>query len=455
MKALNVLTAVSLLAIGSSSAFADQTFHVGGSTAFRSAVHNAIVHLLAQNGTVKVAYNGSSLAGANQAVFQGTITGLSGTTTIETAWNGSITGIAGIVEPATEKFAFLTAANIPATGFETATASSQPNNPGTTQFSGFGLTPGATASGASLPSTGNPSETVAPDLAFSDAFVSSSPFKAGFPNSSTVVDTIVGVIPFTWIKNAAQTTDADYVSGGYNRITNISSLQAKALFSEGLITGADLTDNSADQFLISLAGRDYDSGTRFDALAEAQSAGNTSITQFGDSPAGSGHFNITGSGTASVVNQTPNSNVQVTSALSTLLPATGGFNSGGKLVAGFQATGTDSAPDFGGYLVTYAGASDADTALGVTTGGPTGYVAPSALTFNGVALTKANVANGTYSFWTYEHFLTQGPLANAGTFANSLFNQLKNTDATVAGYKVSDLNSGVSRQVEGGVITLP
>jgi hypothetical protein len=448
MKALKVLLTVSLMAMASSSAFAQVTYHVGGSTAFRAAVHNAIVHLMTANsGTCQVAYSGSSLAGAGMAVFKGNINGTS--TVVETAWNGSLTGIAGMVEPAVETYKFMLPSNI-TTG--TATASTQPNNPGTSQFSNFGLTPGPVATGSSIASPAT--ETVAPDIALSDAFITSTPFKSGFPDSASVSDTLVGVIPFTWLKNAASTSDADYA--GWQRLTNISALQAKALFIEGLITGSDLTANAADGFLVSIAGRDYDSGTRFDALAEAQTAGNGSITQFGDSPAGSGVFKLaSGSGVTSVVSQTAGVNVQVTSALSTVLPATGGFNSGGKLVAAMQALGTDTAPDFGGYLVCYAGASDSDTVLGVTSGAPTGYNPPTALTFNGVALNKANVANGTYSFWAYEHFLTHGSLANAGAFANALFTQLKNTDASVAGYKLSDLNAGVTRASEGAVISLP
>ena len=454
MKAIKLLTAASLLATVSTSAFADQTIHIGGSTAFRAAVHNAVVHLMTAGGnTCHVAFNGSSLAGANQAVFQGTVAGLSGTTTIETAWNGSITGIAGLVV-SSEKFAFMLPSNI-TTG--TATASTQPNNPGTSQFSNFGLLPGPSlATGSS--GTTSATETVAPDIALSDAFVSSTPFKStnGF---AAVNDVNVGIIPFTWMKNAALSSDTDFA--GWQRLTNISTLQAKFLFTSGIVSGSDLTGNAADGFIVSLAGRDYDSGTRFDALAEAASAGTTQILQFGDSPAGSGVFKLaSGSGVTSVVSSTPGANVQIQSTLSTTLPANGGFNSGGKLDAAMQATGTDAAPDFGGYVVCYTGASDADTVLGVTsTGGnsaPAGYNTPTALTFNGVSLSKANVANGTYSFWTFEHYLTPTSISGTtATFSTALFNQLKNTDAAVAGYKISDLAPGVSRSVEGGVISLP
>jgi hypothetical protein len=446
MKALKLLLATSLLVTASSSAFAQTVIHIGGSTAYRSAVHNAIVHLMTANGgTCHVAFAGTSgLAGANQAVFQGTVAGLSGTTTVETAWNGSITGVAGLV--ASNQFTFLTAANISTTSPGVATASTQAPSNGTSVFSNFGVTPGPTLTSGAQGTT-SVTETVVPDIALSDAFQSSTPFASsnGF---AALNDTEVGVIPFTWLKGGAVSTDTDVVNGGYGRLTNITALQAKFLFGQGFVKAQGLTGNPADAYFINLVGRDYDSGTRFDALAEAQSPGTSTITQFGNTA-----IAVTGSGAGSVI--VDNSNVQTSSTLSTKLPASGGYNSGGKLVAALQATGTDASNDFGGYLVTYAGASDADTVLGVTAGGPTGYSPVATLSFNGVNLTKANVQNGTYSFWTYEHFLTKPGVTGAvATFAPILSGQLISTDATVAGYKLSDLPAAVKRTVEGGTISL-
>jgi hypothetical protein len=450
MKALNVLSAISLLAIGSSSAFADVTLHVTAGTFYRSAVTNAIVHLLSQGGgTVKVAYVGTTLAGSSQAVFQGSVPASSsaalaalGTITVEASYAGSITSIASLANQSasSSKLTYPTAA---ALGSVTATASAQ-----TPFASNFGLLPGALASGSGITLNGSNSEVSSPDVAIEDVFQSSSPFSSanGF---TALTDQLVGVAPYTWVKNAALTSDPDYVSGGYGRLKNLTSLQAKAIFTEGLVTGSDLTDNSGDQFTVSLAGRDYDAGTRFDTIAEAESSPFTPITQFGvinSSPAAGGP-------NATIVN---GHNVQVQSALSATLPASGGYSSGGSLAVALETPGTDTASDFGGYLVSYLGAADADTALNVA-GGPTGYVAPSLLTYDGVVLNKANVLNGTYSFWTYVHFLTipANIVGNKQTFITALFNQIYNTDTQVSGYRIGDLATGVSRQTEGGVISLP
>jgi hypothetical protein len=443
MKALKALalSAVSLLAMLSTSANADTLIHISGSTAYRSAVHNAIANLMtAGGGTCHCAYVGSTIAGANQAVFQGTISTAPslGTVTVETSWNGSISGIAGMVSPSTHKFTFITAGAISSI---TVTPSAQSGF-----TTNFGVLPGAQASAAgfsNISGAGSNTETVACDMAFSDSFQSSTPFAAS-NGYTALTDEHPGVLPFLWMKNAAKTTDTDYANGGWGRLTNITALQAKYLIGAGYGQAVDFTGNTSDTYYVNLAGRDYDSGTRFDALAEAQLAGTAPVTQFGNTA-----IAVTGSGTGSAI--VDNSNSETTSSLSTALPAVGGYNSGGKLVGAMQAIGTDGSNDFGGYIVCYAGASDADTVLGITSGGPTGYVAPTALTFNGVALTKTNVLNGTYSFWTYEHFLTNGTPA-AGSFGALLYSQLLNTDAQVAGYRISDMK--VSRSVEGGLISL-
>lgn len=438
------LSALSLLAMLGSSARADITIHVTAATYYRSAVTNAIVHLLSQGGgTVKVAYVGSNLAGSSSAVFQGSVPSSSspslnalGVITVEASYAGSITSLASLVEPATIKLTYPTAAAI-TTGV--ATASSQ------TITSNFGLLPGATANVSGITLTGSDSETASSDVAIGDVYQSSTPFSAsnGYP---AVTDQLVGVSPYTWVKGAALTTDADYTSGGYGRLTNLTSLQAKYLFASGYGVAVDFTGNTSDTYYVNLIGRDYDSGTRFDTIAEAELPGTYPITQFPSLKTNGG--TLTPNSTI-----TDNSNTEVTSALSTALPATGGYSSGGTLATALEVPGSDGTNDFGGYLVGYLGASDADTALNVT-GGPSGYLAPKALTYNGVALSKTNVLNGTYSFWTYDHFQTVPSRlsTNTQTFLTALASQLTTTDTQVAGYRLSDLK--VSRSVEGGVITL-
>jgi hypothetical protein len=71
------------------------TLHLTGSTAFRTAVQTAILHIL--SGTPAVAFVGSSYGGASEAIITGTtnsnINGGPATVTIKTYWSGSLAGI--------------------------------------------------------------------------------------------------------------------------------------------------------------------------------------------------------------------------------------------------------------------------------------------------------------------------------------------------------------------------
>ncbi|MGC3989813.1 MAG: hypothetical protein QM796_09080 [Chthoniobacteraceae bacterium] len=91
MKLLKTLSAASLaLALVSSANAASYTVHIAGSSAFRKAVHAAIIHVLTSpvcnwKDTTK------NLGNCSQAVFQGTIG--SDTYTVETSWSGSASGV--------------------------------------------------------------------------------------------------------------------------------------------------------------------------------------------------------------------------------------------------------------------------------------------------------------------------------------------------------------------------
>lgn len=72
----------------------------------------------------------------------------------------------------------------------------------------------------------------------------------------------------------------------------------------------------------------------------------------------------------------------------------------------------------------------------------TGYVRPQLLTFNGVALTQANVNNGKYQFWEYSHFYIPGSTPNA--LESALVSDLSTTDAKVSGYLLSSQTTGTA-----------
>ena len=70
-------------------ASATNYFRITGSTAFRGATSNAILHIF--DAGVQYAYDGSSFTGANYQIFVGTISGTS--TIVKTNWSGSVEGV--------------------------------------------------------------------------------------------------------------------------------------------------------------------------------------------------------------------------------------------------------------------------------------------------------------------------------------------------------------------------
>jgi hypothetical protein len=486
----NLLPAAALLALASASVqaatapTATNVIHIAGSTAFRSAVHNAIARLMGSTGTA--AYIGTNLAGANLAVFSGTIGGSS--VVVETAWLGSLSGQGYLINNNNDTF--LTAANIPTSG---ANAAKAPTSAGTQTpfFTNYGLSKGA-GGGYQIASSGSAgtTESVPADFALSDAFQTSgaflsSPLLAGVSatgalepasGNGTGAGEEVGIIPFVWVKSAANTSDGTAYSTTWKGITNISNLQGQQLLASNQVPASFLTGNSADiNVTLYVTGRDGDSGTRLDALAETGFGifNTTDQYTFGLTTAADGNsYDLAG--------ETLNPNFDDYSYGLVLgvapTPNVGGYSSGGTLAKAMAAKNGYS--DLGGYIIGYLGVADADTVLSPNGKGdgsdttdpvlPTGYVAGTQLTFNGVGESLAAINYGEYSFWTYEHFFARasnetitpyGESASSYYTANPLLlstaghivSDLETTDANVAGYRTTQVTS--VRSVEGGVVT--
>jgi hypothetical protein len=71
-----------------------------------------------------------------------------------------------------------------------------------------------------------------------------------------------------------------------------------------------------------------------------------------------------------------------------------------------------------------------------------------------VALTDDNVRNGRYTAWLYNRILKpQTGLSGLKlTFANSLRDQIKNTDAVAGGGLLNDASFKVQRYTDGGLV---
>jgi hypothetical protein len=470
-----IFSAAAVLAMLASTAKADVTVRITGSTAFRSAVHNALINILGAG--CKAAYNGSSLSGANQAVFTGAVKGVTGVVTVETDWTGSLSGINALANNPTAgtgsgQLTFIDSTAIPATGVIAPVAGSGPDvensvpttgtssNPDGSVPPPFGLTQGPSGGNpvtavftGNTPSSFDDTSGLPADIALSDAAPTSTPYSG---TGNPITATNVGVVPFIWVKSAADSTDGDYST--YKRLTNITAEEVSNIVANGYLGASDITGNTGDaNAYIYVSGRDEDSGTRFDALAEAYND-NSSIEinqlEFAGSNTTAG--TVTGGTleTSSLVLPPPNPASNV-----------GGYNSGGTLAKWLQAKGID--PSFTGYVVAYLGCADAEALVApfdgtgvANTTVPATYVPGKVLTYNGVTVSNAAVSSGAYQFWIFEHYLVRSSgtgsftsTSDTGTVSSALFTQLENHDATVAGYLLSSVAATKSK--EGALIGAP
>lgn len=200
---------------------AQTVIDITGSTAGRSAVHNAILSVMSNETYV---YNGSSFNGASKTLFKGDLGGTP--VTVRTSWSGSAAGVRDLAQNNSSVWFANTAINTVALN---GTAVSMANN------------------------SANTVQDI-PEIAFSDVFQSSTIYT-----SPTLTDQSVGIIPFKFYASA----DAPAT------LTNIQPGLAQKLWGQGYLPLALFTGDAADQGTYVFAtGRDPESGTRITAMAE-------------------------------------------------------------------------------------------------------------------------------------------------------------------------------------------
>lgn len=448
-----MLAGLAVFAI-STAANAQTYVRMTGSTAFRSATHNAIRNILASGHTY--GYTGTTFSSANQSIFSGTVGG--NAVIIKCSWSGSVDGTNTVSNSIAIPFL-----------------------PDTTTMS-VGGTPNATTA-----TSGNGGDVSVPDAGMSDTFQNSSPFTTnplvetkvgivafkfvtnrGFGQVALTVDTIGGSnvyttgstaslavgmtvtgtnIPtaskigsiidgnqFTLVdanvgvtanKNAASTTSGNScVAVAPSPINNLTPGLAQALFSNGSLPLALFTGNAADEGIsVWATGRDPGSGTRLVSFAESGIGVNSTVVQYLPTISG-------GAVTSHVPFPT-----QVVNGI-TYTTGNGGQSSGGNLVNYMTATTSG----INGYYVSYMGVSDATTAIN---GGA------KELSWNGVYYSLDRVKNGSYPFWGYQFLAYRSSLAGTQkTVADTLANQIITVDAPI---KLSEMRVG--RASDGGLVT--
>jgi hypothetical protein len=221
MKLIKSLTLAAAVLGAATTGNAQTVIDITGSTAGRSAVHNAIRSVLSNETYV---YNGSSFNGASKTLFKGDISGTP--VIVRTAWSGSAAGVRDVAQNNTSIWFANTAINTVA--LNGTAVSMADNSVNTVQDSA--------------------------EIAFSDVFQSSTIY--GTP---ALTDDFAGIIPFKFFASK------DAPVG----LANITSLQARYLWLNGYAPLALFTGSAGDQGTYVFAtGRDPESGTRITAMAE-------------------------------------------------------------------------------------------------------------------------------------------------------------------------------------------
>ena len=419
MKTFKILAA-SLLALAVINVASATTLKITGSTAFRRALYASVVNQLG-SGTVKVAYVGSSLGGANQATFT------NGTDTIQCCMAGSVGGVNWIVNNVNvatsiggntaQAWISLSSNGGSATWATASVAGSAP-------YAVSGGTQNATVASATFDAAS------AADVAMSDSYQDSTAFSSAATGITlNDVNGGVGVVTFVWAKG---TNHPDVAAASYNRLTNMTTLGAQNLIANGIAPLAAFTGNDSDLGIdVVLVGRDNDSGTRLAAFAETATGDvNTNAVQYKAFDGAGG----TGNDVGTVGAAGPILSLVQTSG-------TGGYASGGNVKNVLLKSITAGTHDANGnpfVLVGYLGTGD-------TPG------AGQELTYNGVANTNNGVMRGADTFWTLEHMLYKSTLAAAkATLADSCASGMTATYAPASGVLVGSMQ--VVRSQEGAVV---
>lgn len=445
MKIKNLILGTIFAGFAASASAQTTDITITGATAFQGATLKAIYDAYDSVGNLGtefwVCHSGSGnteagLQGSIMAVFKGKFPGIDGTTYIRTSFSGSVEGLNAIAGNETPNFL----------------AQSAVNN----------------ATTAILGSVSAPTEPLRPKFSFSDVYQSTTPVDNVTLNP--VGSSPVGVVIFCMVAN----------EGAPSALTNVTTQQARALWTNGIQRVSLFTGNSADTSYVFATGRNDGSGTRAAYLSEwgfgvanlvnqyiatnTGTSGNT-ITKITAVPAnglGTGNFTTSGATNASTLwgnNMVGNGGYSSSSSLRTLMGLTSANvtvydgesqtpileNANINLLAWISSAHALTASTAGAKILTYNG-------VGVTPITATGSYLNSG--FNQADFMK--IATGAYSPWSYQHLYYHGSLsANEQTW----YDAMKNTwipsglQSVSNGVRLIDLS--VSRSDDGFPIVAP
>jgi len=468
MKISKLLLAGLFVAGFAGAASAQTVIHIVGSTAYRAPVEQAIVDYFSTRGGDKAVFWGNSNFYKAQGVA---ISGSTATTggvpvIVETYWTGSAAGVVDLVT-ANKLASFISGT------FYASTATSGNG----TLVAGTPVFDSAVAPDSAM------SDTLFTDVAKSlkDAAVtgSSGAALANTISSSGLKDAgatagpngTVGIVPFLWLLGNPGT------GGGH--ATNISQQAAEQLVLTGNVNFSEISGSAADisNFAL-LIGRNEDSGTRIDSLAESQAeptnnfdaapiqtfvtfSGTVSQSTAIPTPTVNQGLNVGGnnSNLSAVKAWTAGTSLNTEPGISWAVAGHSGYISGGdvgnvllSVNNGGISVDPSLAPASSFYtpgssqfsLIGYISAADAGSALGLTQTNARGNAL--ALSYNGVSYSVSNVENGTYTLWAYEHMYYTAPTGTTKTVLDGIADKVFNTDADI------DTNGAHASAVAAGIL---
>jgi hypothetical protein len=248
-------------------------------------------------------------------------------------------------------------------------------------------------------------ESRVPDFAFSDVYPSSA--SPSIPNSS-LTDRIVGVVPFVFARNT-----------GLTGVDNITRDQALLLMTAsgavddgegGWINGMPATFlGGSSSNPLYLVGRDSGSGTRITVQKCIGFTGTPNLWATNGVVTTPGDYTLSG-----------------------------GYSSGSSVVSVLK--GKNNA-------IGYTGLADYYTATNSS-----GTMLITSLQYNGVPFSHANVINGKYALWGYQHMVNRltGLSANQITLGNAIFSAITNASFQATAIYSNSFTSLAEMQVTRG-----
>lgn len=385
----NLLTSALLAAGIISQANAANVVYLTGSTAFRSVVYNS----LNTSGAGGVFDSAPSITtygkgpapsnGATWMLFHGNINGVE--TYIDCLWSGSEAGIAS------------TASATPSQALDD--GGPLANVPPYFLVPDINVNPAPGSSSAPGSTQTNSTPTQA-NLTMADTSQAVSLTRTPALTPIGSASGIVGIVPFTWVKNQQNTGAPTW----WSNLVNVTHEQLQVQLAIPQVVGFFTGNNTDTNNYVYTVGRNKGSGTRVNTLADTGYGVGVPVDQFsiGGFPTSDG----------------------VTLALhdmadwGTAAGSDEGYEGGGDVSKALAIKGSVTQVDpingpTGWMAIGYLGIGDA-TANG---NGPT----VNWLTLNGVAESNGTIENGAYSFWGHEHLYGQpglsvtSPAYNVGT----------------------------------------